>query len=228
MLTVTDLRPELSVPLRWLQPSNVNRGAMALVTVSSASGEKSVLISNKGLMVVDSQNYVLAPKERAKPKARPIRDGLALAGKVAAWIFVGVLFSFSMLNISGAIKSQIVLTGSMIPAINPGDMVISTSPNRITPEIGDVVVYAGKRLDGSKVASFAHRIIDGDLKSGFVVKGDNNPDPDTQRPVLSEIEGVVLFTIPFVGQLLNPQVFVLLLLCGFGLWLIVDAFRDEE
>jgi signal peptidase I len=214
MLTVTDLKPELSVPLRWVQPSNVNRGAMALVTVSGASGEKSVLISNKGLMVVDSQNYVLAPKERIKPKARPI--------------FVGGLFSFSLLNISGEIKSQIVLTGSMIPAINPGDMVISTSPNRITPEIGDVVVYAGKRLDGSKVASFAHRIIGGDFKSGFVVKGDNNPDPDTQRPVLSEIEGVVLFTIPFVGQLLNPQIFVLLLLCAFGLWLIVDAFRDEE
>ena len=228
MLTVTDLNPELSVPLRWIQSSYVNRGAMALVTVSSSSGEKSVLISNKGLMVVDSQNYVLAPKERIKPKPRPIRDRLALAGKVSAWIFVGVLLTFSVLNLSGEIKSQIVLTGSMIPAINPGDMVVSVSPNRITPEIGDVVVYAGKRLDGSKVASFAHRIIDGDVKTGFVVKGDNNPDADTQRPVLSEIEGVVLFTIPFVGQLLNPQVFVLLLLCGFGVWLLVDAFRDEE
>ena len=228
MLTVTDLNPELSVPLRWIQSSHVNRGAMALVTVSSSSGEKSVLISNKGLMVVDSQNYVLAPKERIKPKPRPIRDGLALAGKVSAWIFVGVLLTFSVLNLSGEIKSQIVLTGSMIPAINPGDMVVSVSPNRITPEIGDVVVYAGKRFDGSKVASFAHRIIDGDVKTGFVVKGDNNPDADTQRPVLSEIEGVVLFTIPFVGQLLNPQVFVLLLLCGFGVWLLVDVFRDEE
>jgi signal peptidase I len=115
----------------------------------------------------------------------------------------------------------------MSPAINPGDMVISTTPDKKAPKIGDVVVYSGKRFDGTEVASFAHRIIAGDAKTGFTVKGDNNPDPDTQKPVLNEIQGVVLLTIPFVGQLLNPQVFVLLLLVGFGIWLIVDALREE-
>jgi signal peptidase len=201
---------------------------MALVTVSTISGEKSVLISNKGMMSVDSRNYVLAPKERVKPKATPIKDAITLSSKVLAWVFVAFLLSFSLLNISGAIKSQIVLTASMSPTINPGDMVISTSPERVAPEVGDVVVYSGKRFDGTKVASFAHRIIAGNGQTGFTVKGDNNPSADTQQPVLSEIEGVVLVTIPFVGQLLNPQIFVLLLLCAFGLWLIVDAFRDEE
>lgn len=227
MLTA-ELSSELGVPLKWVQPSRVNRYAMALITVSNTDGEKSVLISNKGLMVVDSKNYVLAPKERVKPKATPIKDAITLSSKVVAWVFVAFLLSFSLLNISGVIKSQIVLTASMSPTINPGDMVISTSPERVAPEIGDVVVYSGKRFDGTKVASFAHRIIAGDGQTGFTVKGDNNPSADTQQPVLSEIEGVVLVTIPFVGQLLNPQIFVLLLLCAFGLWLIVDAFRDEE
>ena len=218
----------LGAPLHWVQPSQVNRHSMALVTVSTISGEKSVLISNKGMMSVDSRNYVLAPKERVKPKATPIKDAITLSSKVLAWVFVAFLLSFSLLNISGAIKSQIVLTASMSPTINPGDMVISTSPERVAPEVGDVVVYSGKRFDGTKVASFAHRIIAGNGQTGFTVKGDNNPSADTQQPVLSEIEGVVLVTIPFVGQLLNPQIFVLLLLCAFGLWLIVDAFRDEE
>lgn len=227
MLTA-ELSRELGVPLKWVQPSRVNRYSMALITVSNTDGEKSVLISNKGLMVVDSKNYVLAPKERVKPKATPIKDAITLSSKVVAWVFVAFLLSFSLLNISGVIKSQIVLTASMSPTINPGDMVISTSPERVAPEIGDVVVYSGKRFDGTKVASFAHRIIAGNGQTGFTVKGDNNPSADTQRPVLSEIEGVVLVTIPFVGQLLNPQIFVLLLLCAFGLWLIVDAFRDEE
>jgi len=227
MLTA-ELSRELGVPLKWVQPSRVNRHAMALITVSNTDGEKSVLISNKGLMVVDSKNYVLAPKERVKPKATPIKDAITLSSKVVAWLFVAFLLSFSLLNISGAIKSQIVLTASMSPTINPGDMVISTSPERVAPEVGDVVVYSGKRFDCTKVASFAHRIIAGNGQTGFTVKGDNNPSADTQQPVLSEIEGVVLVTIPFVGQLLNPQIFVLLLLCAFGLWLIVDAFRDEE
>ena len=227
MLTA-QLQSELGVPLRWVQPNSVNRRAMALVTVSNSSGEKSVLISNNGLMVVDSKNYVLAPKERIKPSTHPIRYALNISSKVAAWSLVAFLLSFSLLNVSGLIKSQVVLTGSMIPAINPGDMVISTTPDKKAPEIGDVVVYTGKRLDGTAVASFAHRIIGGNATTGFTVKGDNNPDPDTQKPVLSEIEGVVLFTVPFVGQLLNPQLLILLLLCGFGLWLIVDAFREEE
>jgi len=227
MLTA-ELQRELGVPLSWVQPNSVNKRAMALVTVSNSSGEKSVLISSKGLMVVDSKNYVLAPKERIKQPSHPIRAAFKLSGKVAAWSLVAFLLSFSLLNVSGLIKSQVVLTGSMIPAINPGDMVVSTTPDKKVPKIGDVVVYSGKRFDGTKVASFAHRIIGGNATTGFTVKGDNNPDPDTQKPVLSEIEGVVLLTIPFVGQLLNPQIFVLLLLVGFGIWLIVDAFREEE
>jgi signal peptidase I len=227
MLTA-ELSKELGAPLRWIEPDRTKRNAMALVTVSNTFGEKSVLISSRGVMVVDSKNYVLAPKERVKPKATPLKDAIILSSKVLAWVFVAFLLSFSLLNISGVIKSQIVLTASMSPTINPGDMVISASPERVAPEVGDVVVYSGKRFDGTKVASFAHRIIAGDATSGFTVKGDNNPEPDTQKPVLSEIEGVVLLTIPFVGQLLNPQIFVLLLLCAFGLWLIVDAFRDEE
>jgi len=227
MLTA-ELSRELGVPLKWVQTSRINRHSMALITVSNSNGEKSVLISNSGLMVVDAKNYVIAPKERVKPKATPIKDAFTISSKVVSLVFVAFLLSFSLLNVSGLVKSQIVLTNSMSPTINPGDMVISTPPDKKAPKIGDVVVYSGKRLDGTKVASFAHRIISGDGQTGFTVKGDNNPNADTQRPVVSEIEGVVLLTIPFVGQLLNPQVFVLLLLVGFGIWLIVDAFREEE
>ena len=227
-MPTVELSDHLGAPLLWQQPKKVNRHAMALITVSTNQGEKSVLLSTKGMMSVDANNYVLAPKERIKQKATPIRDAISFSGKFLAWIFVAFLLSFSILNISGQIKSQVVLTASMSPSINPGDIVISTSPERISPKVGNVVVYSGKRLDGTKVASFAHRIIAGDAQNGFVVKGDNNPNPDTQKPVLSDIEGVVLFTIPYLGLLLNPQILVLLLLCGFGLWLIVDAFRDEE
>ncbi len=130
-MVIADLTQELKAPLKWLQPSRVNRHAMALVTVSNLEGEKSVLLSHKGVMVVDAKNYVLAPKERITPKSTPIRDGIAIAGKAAAWLFVAFLFSFTLLNISGVVKSQIVLTASMSPTINPGDMVISTAPSRV-------------------------------------------------------------------------------------------------
>ena len=223
----TDLHSRLGVPLEWVH-GYPSRDAMTLVTVSNGQGEKSVLISSRGIRVVDSTEYVLAPKERVIAKRHPVKDAMHLTTKVAGWVMVSMLLLFTGANVTGLVDSRIVLTGSMIPAINPGDLVISTSPTRLAPEKGDVVVYTGKKFDGSTVASFAHRIIGGDAVNGFEVKGDNNPDPDVQKPVLSEIEGVIFLTIPLVGKLLSPQVFILLLLCGFGIWLIVDAFRDEE
>ncbi|CAB4626151.1 unannotated protein [freshwater metagenome] len=201
---------------------------MTLVTVSNGQGEKSVLISSRGIRVVDSTEYVLAPRERVIAKRNPVKDALQISTKVAGWLVVSILLLFTCANVAGLVDSRVVLTGSMIPSINPGDLVISASPTRLKPDKGDVVIYTGKKFDGTTVASFAHRIIGGNAVSGFEVKGDNNPNPDVQKPVLSEIEGVVFFIIPLVGKLLSPQVFILLLLCGFGIWLIVDAFRDEE
>lgn len=223
----TDLHSRLGVPLEWVH-GYPSRDAMTLVTVSNGQGEKSVLISSRGIKLVDSTDYVIAPKEREIAKRRPIKDAIQLTTKVAGWAMVSILLLFTGANVTGFVDSRIVLTGSMTPAINPGDLVLSTSPTRLAPEKGDVVIYTGKKFDGSTVAPFAHRIIGGDAVNGFEVKGDNNPDPDVQKPVLSEIEGVIFLTIPLVGKLLSPQVFILLLLCGFGIWLIVDAFRDEE
>ena len=217
----------LGAPLEW-EHGYPSRDAMTLVTVSNGQGEKSVLISSRGIRVVDSTEYVLAPRERVIAKRNPVKDALQISTKVAGWLVVSILLLFTCANVAGLVDSRVVLTGSMIPSINPGDLVISASPTRLKPDKGDVVIYTGKKFDGTTVASFAHRIIGGNAVSGFEVKGDNNPNPDVQKPVLSEIEGVVFLTIPLVGKLLSPQVFILLLLCGFGIWLIVDAFRDEE
>lgn len=223
----TDLNSRLGAPLEWVH-GYPSRDAMTLVTVSNGQGEKSVLISSRGIRVVDSTEYVLAPRERVIAKRNPVKDALQISTKVAGWLVVSILLLFTCANVAGLVDSRVVLTGSMIPSINPGDLVISASPTRLKPDKGDVVIYTGKKFDGTTVASFAHRIIGGNAVSGFEVKGDNNPNPDVQKPVLSEIEGVVFLTIPLVGKLLSPQVFILLLLCGFGIWLIVDAFRDEE
>jgi signal peptidase I len=226
-LLETDLSNQLGASLHWRAPKHIRPGSMTLVTVSSISGERSVLISPQGVTVVESGNYLVAPKQLSKPKNTPIKNAFVLSSRVIGWILVGILFSFSLLNMSGVIKSQIVLTESMSPIINPGDMVISASAERLVPKVGDVVVYTGKRFDGTEVAPFAHRIIAGDATTGFTVKGDNNPDADIQKPVLSDIQGVVFLTIPFVGKLFNPQIFLLLLLCGFGVWLVLKLFRDK-
>ena len=121
----TDLHSRLGVPLEWVH-GYPSRDAMTLVTVSNVQGEKSVLISSRGIKLVNSTDYVIAPKEREIAKRRPIKDAMQLTTKVAGWAMVSILLLFTGANVTGLVDSRVVLTGSMVPAINPGDLVIST------------------------------------------------------------------------------------------------------
>jgi len=102
------------------------------------------------------------------------------------------------------------------------------NPNRLEPEIGSVVAYTAKRFDGSDVGVFTHRIIGGSAEEGFLVKGDSNPTPDTQRPLPEDINGVVFFVVPFIGKLLSVKSLALIIPALLGLWMILDALRDED
>jgi hypothetical protein len=112
--------------------------------------------------------------------------------------------------------------------LSPGDVVLELAPGTKNPRVGDIATYLGKRLDGSVVAKFTHRIIGQDEKNNYIFQGDANPTADTQHPTKEEITGVAFLVIPMVGTLLSPKILMMLLLAGFGIWLIVDAFRDED
>jgi signal peptidase I len=217
----------LGVPLEWFH-SKAEHDVLALVIVSDGEEEKTALISATGFMMVAAKDYVETPKERSVPKKRPLRSGFDFLFKVSGWAIVLIFSLTALLTFTNIIDTRVVLTGSMVPSINPGDVVFTLPASRLKPEIDDVIVYTGKRLDGTPVAPFAHRIIGGDLILGFEMKGDANPSADVQRPKLEDIEGVVFLIIPLLGKILNPQVLMLVFLSGFGISLIVGAFRDED
>lgn len=120
-----------------------------------------------------------------------------------------------------------MLTGSMVPVINPGDIILTTPPSNITPKIGSIVAYVGRRFDGTAVGVFSHRIIGGNAQTGFIVKGDANPAPDIQNPTIPDITGVVIFVIPLIGKFLTPKSLMVIIPLIFGLWLILDALKNE-
>ena len=224
-MKTAELSNLLGVPINWLEPSKTKRDAMALITVTTNHKEKSVLISPRGLMQVDAKNYVLAPQERKDKQISTFTKVVNRSFRIATWSLLSILSISTILLVTNMAQARVVLTDSMSPAIKPGDVVISVGANLKSPKVGDVVTYIGKKFDGTPVAPFTHRVIGGDLTSGLVVKGDNNESADVQRPVLNDLQGVVLFTIPFVGLLLTPQNLTLILFAFFGLWLIFDSFR---
>ena len=212
----------------WLEGSPLQAEEHILVTVRSASGEKSAYISNHGVTEVQASQLVEAAPEVQTDESKRKYAGLQKAMTISGYSIAIVLLLFSGLSFGGVVNARIVLTGSMEPAISSGDIIITTPVSRKEPKVGDVVAYQAKRFNGENVAVFSHRIISGDLQSGFVVKGDANKSPDNQKPKASDILGVVIFVIPFLGNILTPKALFLLVPCIFGLWLIMDAMKSVE
>ena len=220
-----NLHELLGVPIEWIEPRKTNSDAMALITVTKNKLEHGILITPRGLMQVDSKNYVISPLNNSKQQVSIMEKTRLLVTKTFTAIILLVLAALSLLITTHVVQAKIVLTESMQPVINPGDLLVSVSPGLISPQTGKVVIYTGKKFDGTVVASFAHRVIGGDEKSGYIVKGDANDQADVQRPTLSEIEGVVLFNVPKVGLLLNPKTMSLLLVFLLGIWFVAKGAR---
>jgi len=212
----------------WLEGKPKSADSNVLITVSSNAGEKTVLVAGDKLIESKAKLFVQAPIERVVVGTRKWQVQLMAALRWSGYVGAAVLLTFSALSFSGVMKARIVLTGSMEPAISVGDIILTTPPSRLTPKQGDIVAYTAKRFDGSPVGVFSHRIIGGDAQSGFIVQGDANPSPDVQRPLIPDIEGIVVFVIPFLGKILAPKTLFVLVPLIFGFWLITDALKNEK
>lgn len=85
----------------------------------------------------------------------------------------------------------VVLSGSMEPALYPGDLVVIREQEAGKYKIGDVVTY----LTGT--TAFTHRIIS-EENGVYTLKGDNNNAAD-EYLTADRFEGKVLFHIPKIG-----------------------------
>ncbi len=217
-----------SKPDIWIEDNQPSSDKYVLITVSGEKGEQTVLVTSDNSFESKAKHFVQAPKERIVKGGDLWRKQLVRVLKGSGYVLLTVMLTFSILSFAGIAKARIVLTESMAPTINPGDIVLSLNPERLPPKVGDIATYTARRFDGSEVASFTHRVISGDAETGFVMKGDNNPAPDTQKPRLSDITGVVFYTIPFIGKLLTPRGLLVLVPSIFGLWLILDSLRNEK
>jgi signal peptidase I len=114
---------------------------------------------------------------------------------------IGLLILATLMPIPGNFKVKIVKSGSMEPAIRTGGLVF------IRPAasygVGDVITF-GK--DTKTQVPTTHRIVE-ESGSGsskvFTTKGDANDavDPSTTR--LADVEGKVIFSVPYAGFILD-------------------------
>ena len=123
--------------------------------------------------------------------------------KVINWlisIVLGlVLAGLAFLYFAPGYNLYLVRSGSMTPAINVGDLIITNPLNGlINGEVksGTIVTYEYKK------ENITHRVLSIDGNT-LVTKGDATEDPDPWSVTLSDVRGVYLFKIPRVGFVTN-------------------------
>jgi len=212
----------------WVEGKSQFADSKVLVTVSNALGEKTVLITPTEVTPTKSKLFVQAPPERIATPAQARNNKISNIIKFIGYALSGILISFSVLSASGFMKARIVLTGSMEPTIKPGDIVLLAPTPRTQPKLGDIAAYTARRFSGESVGVFTHRIIGGNPVDGWIMKGDNNPSPDVQKPKNEDISGIVFFVIPWIGKLMAPKMLMILIPIGVGIWLIIDTLKGDS
>ena len=132
-------------------------------------------------------------------------------------VAMGLLAVFVLLIAFQVLQIRVVLSGSMLPVLKIGDVVLVENTKYRKPQINDIVLYTARALDGTPVTTYAHRIIGGSAQGGWTIKGDNNNQPDYGLKANKDVKGVVILTIPKLGRLLSPIPIALML---GGIWLI--------
>ena len=122
-----------------------------------------------------------------------------ILGRAATGLLLLLLLVVILLNVSFlGFQSVTVVTGSMAPAINEGDIVITKVVPLEELQVGDVIKYHRNGIN------IIHRIIA--IKGGedgilFTTKGDANNAVDRPGATSQEIEGKVIGRIPKLGSL---------------------------
>ncbi len=111
-------------------------------------------------------------------------------------IITAVSVLFVCFNIFSGARGYAVVTDSMAPTLNRGDVVFVKKVDFNTLNKGDVVTV--QFADGS--GFFTHKIVSVDYIAGAIrTKGDANRSEDPQPSMSEQIVGKVWYSVPLLG-----------------------------
>lgn len=112
-----------------------------------------------------------------------------------ALVLVAGLLLWAALPVGLQWSSHVVVTGSMAPAIRPGDVVLTAPVDPVEVRAGQVVSFEDPDEPGRTVV---HRVQTVAADGTVVTKGDANPTPDTSRLSGDDVE-LARIRVPYVG-----------------------------
>lgn len=124
--------------------------------------------------------------------ARGVLDALALGWLIS----VGMLICWSVLPMAWGWHPSVVLTGSMSPALSPGDVVLVDPSSRVIRP-GTVVAVKDASVSSGQVV---HRVSAIEPTGQVVTKGDANLTQDSTPRERSDVVGMGRLVVPGVGR----------------------------
>ena len=145
-------------------------------------------------------------------------------------LLVGLLVPFLLYAVPGAIgadASHVVLSGSMAPAIEAGDVVIVRDVEAGTIEEGDIITF-DTPTGGLPTTHRVTKVLGTGADRTFRTKGDANEDPDPQQISPADVNGQVILTLPYIGHVIlfatTPLGLIIFLGLPFGLLIVSEAW----
>ena len=140
---------------------------------------------------------------------------------VAARTYLGVLLGlllWTLLPLLAGARTSVVMTGSMMPSVRPGDAIVRTSTDPAHLKPGQIVVvddpdHAGRLR--------IHRLVETRPDGSLVLRGDANPRPDSTPVRPRAVRGLARLRVPYVAL---PAMWVRTGQLGYAaLWLLLTV-----
>lgn len=123
-------------------------------------------------------------------------------------------------------KSFVIVSGSMLPELEIGDIVVVKSINEVNLKEGDIISF---REGNSIITHRIDHVIDNGKR--FITKGDANSSEDINPVDLENIEGIYEFKIPKFGKFVlfmqNKTGIIIIALIIYILY-IVNKNKEEK
>jgi len=126
------------------------------------------------------------------------------------------------------IKTYVIVSGSMQPEINIGDMVVVKEVNDTELNVGDIISY---RNGQSVVTHRIHQINYVNGKKEYITKGDYNNTQDSIIITIDSIEGKVIKTFKGIGHIslfLQSKYSIIIITIIFFIYLLSRKNKSDN
>jgi signal peptidase len=122
-----------------------------------------------------------------------------------------------------------IVSGSMSPNINKGDLIMIEYVDTNSIKVGDVITFNYKI--GNQTVPNTHRVIEVNSNGTFTTHGDANPEGSNETVAVSDVIGRYNgFRIQKIGNAItylaeNPT-YIFILVVGFGVLIIIMEIKN--